>query len=140
MAQDTPYPTAENIRGMFTSAGNWDYDAFWSHVSPDFEWSVMGSSIVSGTFRGIEEFKANSMDRITRAMKGPVRPRVVNIAGGGVQEWVAIESEFEGEFKNGRPYNQCYAWFLRFDRQGKVVQVKAYLDTALIDRGLAENE
>jgi len=140
MAQTTPYPTPVQIREMFTTNGAWDYDAFWSHVSPDFEWRVMGSSVVSGTYHGIADFKINSMDRITRAMAGPVKPHVLNVTGGGSQEWAALELEFDGSFKNGTPYHQSYAWFIKFDRAGKVVQVKAYLDTGLIDRGLKENE
>lgn len=46
----------------------------------------------------------------------------------------------QGKWKDGSPYYQQYAWFLRFGDEGKVVQVRAYLDTATLDRGLGRNE
>ena len=33
-----------------------------------------------------------------------------------------------------------YAWIMRFDENGMIVQVRAYLDTALLKQALEENE
>ena len=67
---------------------------------------------------------------------------VVNVIGGGNQEWAVVELEAHAKCKNGKrdlplldqasmsvlsppgmPYEQRYAWALRFDETGIVVQV-----------------
>ena len=40
----------------------------------------------------------------------------------------------------GQPYHMTYNWNCRFDASGKIVQVRAYLDTALLTKVLRENE
>lgn len=68
---------------------------------------------------------------------------VVNVIGGGDQDWAVIELEAHAKCKNGThirssghlhrlmlvlmvagmPYEQRYSWALRFDETGIVVQV-----------------
>lgn len=41
----------------------------------------------------------------------------------------------------GQPYNMTYNWVCKFDEKtGKVVQVRAYLDTNLLTKVLRDNE
>ena len=40
----------------------------------------------------------------------------------------------------GQPYNMVYCWVARFDERGLIVQLRAYIDTALLERTLRENE
>lgn len=40
----------------------------------------------------------------------------------------------------GLKFENTYAWVVRFDEEGKVVQVRAYLDSTLVKQGLEENE
>ena len=44
------------------------------------------------------------------------------------------------ECKNGLDFDNTYAWVLRFNEEGKVVQVRAYLDSALVQQAIVENE
>jgi ketosteroid isomerase-like protein len=37
------------------------------------------------------------------------------------------------------PYPQRYAWLLRFDEKGIIVQARAYLDSALVQKAVDGN-
>lgn len=39
----------------------------------------------------------------------------------------------------GMPYPQRYAWVMRFDERGVIVQVRAYLDSALVQKAVESN-
>lgn len=62
-----------------------------------------------------------------------------NIVGGGEQEWAVIELKADATCLNGMPYNQQYAWIMRFDEKGTVVEARAYLDSALVQKAVDEN-
>jgi ketosteroid isomerase-like protein len=40
---------------------------------------------------------------------------------------------------NGKPFNNTYCWIVRFENE-TVVEVRAYVDSALVQRVLDENE
>lgn len=63
----------------------------------------------------------------------PVWPKVQNIVGGGPdEEWAVVEMTNESKTKTGLDYNNTFAWATRWNTEGKIVQVRAYLDTALV--------
>lgn len=63
----------------------------------------------------------------------PVRPKVHNIVGGGPDsEWAFVEMTNESKTKTGIEYNNTFAWATRWNDEGRIVQVRAYLDTALV--------
>jgi ketosteroid isomerase-like protein len=41
--------------------------------------------------------------------------------------------------RNGTPFRNRYCWICRFDH-GKIVEVRAYLDSALVQKLIDENE
>jgi uncharacterized protein len=63
----------------------------------------------------------------------PVCPRVVHITGGGDEEWAVVEMANTSKTKTGMDYNNTFCWATRWNEEGKIVQVRAYLDTALVD-------
>lgn len=63
----------------------------------------------------------------------PVWPKVQNIVGGGPnEEWAVVEMTNQSMTKTGLEYNNTFAWATRWNTEGKIVQVRAYLDTALV--------
>ena len=40
----------------------------------------------------------------------------------------------------GFPFDNTYAWMTRWNAKGQIVQVRAYLDSALVARVVMENE
>ena len=51
----------------------------------------------------------------------------------------AVEMESLSSALNGKPFDNRYCWIVRFS-EGTIVEVKAYLDSALVQRLIDENE
>jgi len=95
---------------------------------------------MSQRFRTLEDFQNGTLKRLAKVLKEPLRFEVMNVIGGD-QEWASVELRAQPvECKNGRSYEMVYAWNIRFNDEGMIVQVRAYLDTALLTDTLRENE
>jgi len=72
-------------------------------------------------------------------MDTPIKFHMKRIIGGEVEEWAAIEMASEGRCMNGLLYNNNYFWSTRW-KNGKIVEIRTYLDGLLLNRVLEENE
>lgn len=72
----------------------------------------------------LEDWKKNALGKINAILDSPLKLKVVNVVGGGDQPWAVLELEADGTCKNGMKYPQRYAWVLRFDEKGIIVQVR----------------
>jgi ketosteroid isomerase-like protein len=103
----------------------------------------MSQSVLGGTYHSVEEFQSKTMARLGLIMdpSTPLRIKVHNIIGGGPdEEWCTMEMRNEGKTKSGMDYNQTYSWCVRWNDEGKIVQVRAYLDSALMRDVIEANE
>lgn len=99
------------------------------------EWTVQSKSVLGGTYHSRDEFRAKTFGRLGKIMDPahPVWPKVHNIVGGGPdEEWAFVEMTNESATKTGMQYNNTFAWATRWNTEGKIVQVRAYLDSALV--------
>lgn len=98
------------------------------------EWTVQSKTILGGTYRSRDEFRAKTFGRLGRIMdpEHPVHPVVHNVVGGGDDEWAMVEMTNTSKTKTGLDYNNTFCWATRWNEEGKIVQVRAYLDTALV--------
>ena len=95
-----------------------------------------------------DAWKQGALGKINAVMQEPLRLHVVNVVGGGDDPWAVLELEANGTCKNGgfsvqllghrarflgallmrigpgMAYPQRYAWMLRFDEKGIIVQVR----------------
>ena len=60
---------------------------------------------------------------------------VVNVMVSG--DWAIVELRADATAKNGMRFDNSYCWLARF-HDGKIVEVRAYLDRALVARLFAE--
>jgi ketosteroid isomerase-like protein len=107
------------------------------------EWTVMSQSVLGGTYHSAAEFQAKTLGKLGPFMDAstPIRMKVHNIIGGGPnEEWCTVEMRNESKTKSGMDYNQTYGWCVRWSEEGKIVQVRAYLDTALLKDVFEANE
>lgn len=90
-----------------------------------------------------EDWKKGALGVANAFLAEPLKLSVVNVAGGGEQDWAVVELKADSVCKNGKPeilglvcgaalsgrrlsgmpYNQRYAWVMRFDTHGIIVQV-----------------
>ncbi|KAI6865124.1 hypothetical protein KC338_g5185 [Hortaea werneckii] len=121
-------PTKTEIETLCSHLGTADASPFFDRVSPDVVWDVM------------EAWKQGALGTVNRILREPLALKVVNVVGGGRdQDWALVELEANAVCKNGMPYPQRYAWVMRFDERGIIVQVRAYLDSALVQKAVESN-
>ncbi|KAI9688968.1 MAG: hypothetical protein M1822_000705 [Bathelium mastoideum] len=138
----TLYPTPSEIITIFSHLASGNPDAFFAHVSPTVSWTITGTHPLAGTFNSLSNFRQAAFARISAVMKEdePFRLDVVNVAGGSSDAWAVTELKARGVCKNGLVYGNRYAWVHRWNEERKIVEVRAYLDSALVKQALEENE
>ncbi|CAK4031573.1 Hypothetical predicted protein [Lecanosticta acicola] len=134
-----PYPTKPEIEELCSALATSDTSPFFSRVSPNVTWDVMGTHPAAGHFTTLQAWKDGALGAVQTALDGPLALKPTNVCGGGEQEWAAVELEANATCKNGMPYNQRYVWMLRFDKSGTIVQARAYLDSALVQKAMVSN-
>lgn len=138
-----PYPNRSEVHDIFLSLSRppSGADAFFTHVHDDVVWTVTGQSTYSGTWYSKVEHRAATWDQIGGLLAEPGFTLLVDDGAQGIivgeDGWVVVEMRtVDTKTKSGVPYNQHYSWTLRFDTDHKIVEVKAYLDLATLEKVL----
>ncbi|KAI1179134.1 hypothetical protein F4777DRAFT_575166 [Nemania sp. FL0916] len=132
-------PTQAQVRAVFQHLQDGDANTFYDYVADDVHWTVMGTHALSGVYKTKQAFLSQSFGRIAAALDGPVKLNITKITGGEVEDWAVVEMVADARQKNGKPYNNTYSWSTRW-KDGKIVEVRAYLDGLMLNRALEENE
>jgi uncharacterized protein len=141
--------TTEKVQAIFSNLSIQGQQAkFADHVADDVDWKIMGHSPMSREYSGKQDFFDGTLKVLAeRVLTEPLRLRVTNLIvsndkGGeqgdintdAVVEMVAIDAKC----RNGLPYKMKYCWVCGFEK-GKIVRVRAYIDTGLLIQAMAEN-
>lgn len=99
-------------------------------LADDVEWTIVGSSPYSRTYRSKREFMDEVINPFNARLSSPLVPTVDRInAGPGM---VIVEFHGEAMARDGIAYRNSYVWFLVL-RDGKIVSSVANFDTTLFD-------
>ena len=128
---------AHYVRSLFANLENGRPEAFFNHVAQDVKWTVMGTHPLAGTYHTKENFLAHTFARLDKLLKEGVVLRVTNLLVDG--DTAAVELESLSTALNGKPFDNRYCWIARFSN-GTIVEVRAYLDSALVKQLIDENE
>ena len=128
---------ANYVKSLFANLENGKSDAFFEHVAEDVNWTVMGTHPLAGNYHTKADFLAHTFARLDKILKEGVVLRVTNILVDG--DSAAVEMESLSTALNGKPFDNRYCWIVRFS-DGTIVEVRAYLDSALVQRLIDENE
>jgi ketosteroid isomerase-like protein len=128
---------AHYVRSLFANLENGRPEAFFNHVAQDVKWTVMGTHPLAGTYHTKENFLAHTFARLDKLLKEGVVLRVTNVPVDG--DTAAVELESLSTALNGKPFDNRYCWIARFSN-GTIVEVRAYLDSALVKQLIDENE
>ncbi|KAI9879772.1 MAG: hypothetical protein M1830_007214 [Pleopsidium flavum] len=158
-----PYPSRREISEIFAGMAAGNYKDFFAHVIDDVDWTVMGHHPLAGQYTNKAAFQKDTLQRLGAIMEKPLQMEVRNVVGGGDEEWAVVELIATSTCKNGEmpsllvryrsalvgadggllvglKFDNTYAWVTRWNKDGKIVQVRAYLDSALVKQALEENE
>jgi uncharacterized protein len=130
-------PTPDEVRQLFAHLEAGDAGEFFARVADDVSWTVMGTHPLAGRYRSKADFRAATFARLDKVLREGVLLRLTHLIVQG--EWAVVELEALSTALNGRPFANRYCWLCRFDGQ-TIVEVRAYLDSALVAQVLAENE
>ena len=128
---------ADYVRSLFANLENRRTDAFFDHVAENVTWTVMGTHPLAGTYRTKDDFLAHTFARLNKLLKEGVVLRVTNLLVDG--DTAVVELQSLSTALNGKPFNNTYCWIVRFSN-GTIVEVRAYLDSALVQQLIDENE
>jgi uncharacterized protein len=128
---------ADYVRRLFADLENGRTDAFFDYVAEDVNWTVMGTHPLAGTYYTKADFLAHTFARLNKLLKEGVVLRVTNLLVDG--DTAAVELQSLSTALNGKPFNNTYCWIAHFSN-GTIVEVRAYVDSALVQRLIDENE
>jgi ketosteroid isomerase-like protein len=128
---------ASYVESLFANLEKGQSGAFFEHVAEDVNWTVMGTHPLAGTYHTKADFLAHTFARLDKILKEGVLLRVTNILVEG--DRAAVEMESLSTALNGKPFDNRYCWVVHFS-EGTIVKVRAYLDSALVQRLIEENE
>lgn len=101
--------------------------SFFDLLDENMVWHVTGKAPFSGVYRGKQEFMEKAVVPINDFLSTSIKPELVDINAAGDIVWLQWKG-VATTVKGGQYINE-YAWKLRFDNDGKIVAVDAFLDT-----------
>jgi ketosteroid isomerase-like protein len=99
-------------------------------LAPDAEWTMVGSSRMSRTYRSRREFLDQVIGPFNARMAKPLVPSVRGLFADG--DTVIVLFDAAGTAKDGEPYSNTYSWYFQM-KQGRVVKATAFFDTQAFD-------
>ena len=121
------------VRKFFELLNAEDLEGVRALLSEDAAWIPQARDMPgAGEYRGRNVIVDTFLKPI-RAMFAPGSPsnRILSMASNG--ELVLVETHGTGHLKDGRPYDNRYAWAFEI-RDGKVAMIREYLDSYYIVR------
>jgi len=123
----------ELVRHLYSELSRGNSRPLRECLAPDVVWTIIGSTPLSGTFRGPDEVARKLFAPLAAALSGPVRFTVDRLVADG--DIVVMEARGEATSAAGRPYNNRYCIVFRL-ADGKLAEITDYVDTELITSSL----
>jgi len=99
-------------------------------LTDDAEWTIVGSSPLSKTYRSRREFIDSVITPFNARLSKPLAPTMRGLYADG--EMVIAFFDGAAVANDGRPYHNTYTWYLQM-KNAKAVKVVAFFDTRHFD-------
>jgi ketosteroid isomerase-like protein len=90
------------------------------------QWTIVGNSVASKTYPDRESFMSEVIRPFNARMSASLKPSIRNIYADG--KTVIVFFDASGTARDGKPYQNTYAWFLEM-LDGKIVKAYAFFDS-----------
>jgi hypothetical protein len=107
-----------------------DIDACFALLADDVTWTNIGTTRFSGTYAGKQAIAEELVGPLFAQLKAGIASQVERLTAEG--DIVVAQTSGTAETVDGIPYNNTYCQVFEI-RNGQIVAVKEYMDTALID-------
>ena len=115
--------------------------AFFARVADDVDWTVAGTHPIAGRYTSKRAFTEATFDRLAPLMRDAIRLELRNLVVDGAT--VVVEMQAMSTTLDGSPYDYILCWVCRFDSAepgAVIVEVRAYLDSAMVTWTVMRNE
>jgi ketosteroid isomerase-like protein len=124
---------AENkqvVLDFYEAAARGDMDACFSLLADDIVWTNIGATKFSGTYNGKQALIGDLLEPLFGQLKAGISSTIECLIAEG--DSVVAQTSGTAETVDGTPYNNTYCQVIQI-RNGRIANVKEYMDTALID-------
>jgi ketosteroid isomerase-like protein len=128
--------TEVDVRKIFKGLEQGDGSGFFEHVDDKVDWIVEGTHPLAGHYKSKSDFVAGTFAKLAKVLPHGAQLVVEHLIVKDDQAVVELHSLATA--KNGLRFDNRYCWVCRFVNR-TIVEVRAYLDSALVARLFAEN-
>jgi uncharacterized protein (TIGR02246 family) len=125
------------MQTAFAALADGDGAPFFALFADDAKWVLLGSNPWSGVYAGKETIRTRLMKPLFAQFATKYRNRASRIVADG--DVIVVECKGEVMTKGGKPYDNDYCYVCEM-RDGKIVTLTEYMDTALVERALEPPE
>ncbi|WP_040362468.1 nuclear transport factor 2 family protein [Congregibacter litoralis] len=126
--------TRQLVQHWLSLAGSGNVEGAMALFAEDAVWTNIGSTKFSGDFVGLKAITEDLLAPLFGALEDGIHSEVESVIADGEQ--AVVLSRGAARTRSGVEYNNSYAQVFTV-RGGKIVSVREYMDTALIDRVFA---
>lgn len=133
MKAGTTNNTAQNKSRVEAGFDKWSSGtgSFFELLAENMTWTIAGNSPVSRTYVGKKQFMDAVISPLNARLASVIVPKVRRIYTDG--DTVIALWDGTARASDGQPYNNTYAWFMKF-KDGRIIDVVAFFDTGeLVD-------
>jgi uncharacterized protein len=119
------------VREIFKNLESGDGKGFFDYVLDDVDWTVEGTHPLAGHYHSKAEFLAHTFEKLGKVLPKGAELYVERVVVSG--DWAVVELRSDATANDGLRFDNRYCWICRFVN-GTIVEVRAYLDSALVAR------
>jgi uncharacterized protein len=124
----------QRLRAAYADLSRGNPQTLLDLLAPDVVYTVIGTTRLSKTFRGRDEFRQRLAVPLIASLATPLVLDIHGLIADG--DHVAIQAAGRATLQSGAPYNNTYCFVFRFVGE-RIAEVTEYLDTALVTRAFA---
>ena len=128
--------TSDGVREIFKGLENGDGAAFFEHVADNVDWIVEGTHPLAGHYPSKKAFIEGTFAKLSQVLPKGAQLHVEDLIV--KDDEAVVELHSLATAKNGMRFDNRYCWVVYF-REGLIVRVRAYLDSAMVARLFEEN-
>jgi len=128
--------TSDSVREIFKGLENGDGAAFFEHVADNVDWIVEGTHPLAGHYLSKKAFIEGTFTKLSQVLPNGAQLHMEDLLVKDNEAVVELHSLATA--KNGLRFDNRYCWVVYF-RDGVIVRVRAYLDSAMVARLFEEN-
>ena len=128
--------TTAYVSEIFKNLESGNGKGFFDHVAEDVDWIVEGTHPLAGHYHSKADFLAHTFEKLVKVLPKGAQLHTEHVLVSG--DWAVVELHSLATAKNGMRFDNRYCWVCRFVN-GTIVEVRAYLDSAMVARLFEEN-